>query len=249
MPTFGLCIIDTDSYKLANNAFNVSASKFKFDKHYILTDQPKLFANPAQTVLVDKIKKVSDYNELVVKFLPEVVDVDYLLIVQFDGFILNEKEWSNIFLHYDYIGAPWPLNTFSELNVGNGGFSLRSRKLIQACRDLPYDNTIAEDVFVARHSRVYLEMEKAVRFASAGVASHFSVEDVPVPYPTFGFHGLHHLPRLYRKNIDYLIENLPVRALRNEVLQRAVLKTGPTARALLQRRLSQLALDEGIGRS
>ena len=249
MPTFGLCIIDTDSYRLADNAFLNSSKKFKFDKHYILTDQPKLFSNPAQTILVDKIKKVSDYNELVLKFLPDVVDVDYLLIVQFDGFILNEKEWSNIFLHYDYIGAPWPLSTFPEYNVGNGGFSLRSRKLIQACRDLPYDNTIAEDVFVARHSRAYLEMEKAIRFASSGVASHFSVEDVPVPYPTFGFHALHQLPHLYRKNIDYLIENLPRRTLKNKALQLALLKTGPAARALLERRLSQVGLDEGIGRS
>ena len=241
MPTFGLCIIDTDSYELAKNAFDISTSKFKFDKHYIFTDQPAMFSNPAQAIAVKKIEKVDDYNNLVLKFIPEVVDVDYLLVIQFDGFILNQNQWANLFLHYDYIGAPWPLSTYPEFNVGNGGFSLRSRKLLQACRSLPYDGSVVEDVFIARHSRPYLETEKGVRFASAGVASHFSVEEVPVPYSTFGFHGLRHLPRLYRGNIAYLIENLPPRVFTNQILLRNLMKEGPAAQALLKKRLSQLA--------
>lgn len=249
MPTFGLCIIDTDSHRLANNAFNLSAGKFTFDKHYILTDQPQAFSNPAQTVPIKKIGKIEDYNNLVVKFLPDVVDVDYLLIIQFDGFILNASEWSNIFLHYDYIGAPWPLNVFPEYSVGNGGFSLRSRKLLQACRNLPYDGSIPEDVFISRYSRASLELEKAIRFASVGVASHFSSESVAVPYPTFGFHSLRQLPRLYSNNIAYLIENLSARSLKDEHLLRAILKAGPAAHTLLQRRLSQLASAETPGSS
>ena len=38
----------------------------------------------------------------------------------------------------DYIGAPWP-HFRDGHNVGNGGFSLRSRRLLEACRELPFD--------------------------------------------------------------------------------------------------------------
>ena len=54
-----------------------------------------------------------------------------MLIIQHDGFILNHKAWDNEFLNYDYIGAPvyWMGNKLIE--VGNGGFSLRSKKLLK----------------------------------------------------------------------------------------------------------------------
>lgn len=237
MPTFGLCIIDTDSYKLANNAVNISVKRFRFDKKYILTDRPELFSDAASAIRIKKIRKIEDYNELVLKFLPDVVDVDYILIIQFDGYIINQREWANLFLHYDYIGAPWS-DKFPDFRVGNGGFSLRSRKIIQACRDLPYDPSVPEDLFLSRYSRAYLEMEKSVRFAPVDVASHFSVEDVPVPYPTFGFHSLRYLPGLYRDNLDYLIENLPVRAFKDYLLRREITRLGPEAVELMKKRLN-----------
>jgi hypothetical protein len=34
--------------------------------------------------------------------------------------------------------------------------------------------------------------------------------EVP-PFPTFGFHGAHHLPALYREQLDFLFEGLPDR--------------------------------------
>jgi hypothetical protein len=59
-------------------------------------------------------------------------------VVQYDGMAANKMHWSDDYYNYDYIGAPWP-DRFTwirpEEKVGNGGFSLRSMKLIEALRD------------------------------------------------------------------------------------------------------------------
>ena len=79
--------------------------------------------------------------------LNNYIDSDFVLIIQDDGHIVNPHLWDNEFLNYDYIGAPWPNNkkwknrfskydekvssniirNFNLNNIGNGGFSLRSK--------------------------------------------------------------------------------------------------------------------------
>jgi len=52
---------------------------------------------------------------------------DKILLYQEDTCIFKKN--IDDFIKYDYIGAPWPKNqNDNRLNVGNGGFSLRSRK-------------------------------------------------------------------------------------------------------------------------
>ena len=59
-------------------------------------------------------------------------DTDYVLTFQSDGFILNPDAWTDEFFNYDYIGAPWGDNRYA---VGNGGFSFRSKKLMNFVSD------------------------------------------------------------------------------------------------------------------
>jgi len=54
---------------------------------------------------------------------------DKILIYQEDSIIFKNN--INDFLHWDYIGAPWPRHQTDTPNgVGNGGFSLRTRKVM-----------------------------------------------------------------------------------------------------------------------
>ena len=54
---------------------------------------------------------------------------DKILIYQEDSCIFKTN--INDFLEYDYIGAPWSKNqNDNELNVGNGGFSLRTKQIM-----------------------------------------------------------------------------------------------------------------------
>jgi hypothetical protein len=109
--------------------------------------------------------------------------------VQWDGFVLDATQWAPQFLEYDYVGAPWP--QFSDgRDVGNGGFSLRSRRLLEACRDPRFRAAHPEDVAICRLNRDLLEREHGIRFADRSTAERFAFERTEPDGPTFGFHGV-----------------------------------------------------------
>lgn len=136
---------------------------------------------------------IERYSEFMIKELPYFIKTDFALIVQFDGFIVNPKAWTDEFLKYDYIGAPW---WYDELNVGNGGFSLRSRKFMEACSKFDYGKKPhPEDDVICRQFRNDFE-SMGFKWAPENVASKFSWEG-NVKYPNyngaFGFHGRNNL--------------------------------------------------------
>src|SRR4029077_2999099 len=77
-----------------------------------------------------------------------------------------------------------------------GGFSLRSRRLLEALRDTRIVLTEAEDVTTCRTFRTLLEREHAIRFATERQADQFAFEAAyPIGLP-FGFHGLYNFCRV-----------------------------------------------------
>jgi hypothetical protein len=144
------------------------------------------------------------YNRFIVFELHKHIDTEFALIIQDDGFVTGPNQWRKEFLDYDYIGAPWPLpqDNFSYrdpfgnlIRVGNGGFSLRSKKLLSLPTKLnlewkSYFGYFNEDGFFTCHNRHLFENEGCV-FAPLEVAKYFSHEQsIPetqgiVP---FGFH-------------------------------------------------------------
>ena len=67
------------------------------------------------------------YSIFMLKEIHKYVDTKYMLVVQSDGFILNPDSWNDEWKQYDYIGA-----LFNQWDiVGNGGFSFRSKALMQ----------------------------------------------------------------------------------------------------------------------
>ena len=121
------------------------------------------------------------------------LETDYALYIQYDGFPVNPKAWTDEFLEYDYIGAPWP-HWPEGIQVGNGGFSLRSRKLMELAKDLEpfydkeHDSYWLEDGMIGIHYRPYLESQ-GVKFAPVDLAHKFSHEHpFGVKTDSFGFH-------------------------------------------------------------
>lgn len=135
------------------------------------------------------INSVQDYNSFILNDLWANIHTPHCLIVQLDGYPLNPKAWTNEFLEYDYIGAPW-IN-FPEVPekewVGNGGFSLRSLKLLKACHEIGSDGKTLEDNFICIENRKLLE-SKGIKFAPVELAKRFSVENTYYDNQ-FGFHG------------------------------------------------------------
>lgn len=118
---------------------------------------------------------------------------DFAMFVQFDGYVVRPDLWDPAFLRFDYIGAPWPDDwkdhDSGRCRVGNGGFSIKSRALMNRVAALPGAN-VPGDILVCSRYRAQLEAE-GFTFAPAAVAARFSVEHrVPeTPAATFGFHG------------------------------------------------------------
>lgn len=142
------------------------------------------------------------YNRWFLKELVHSIKTDFALIVQWDSGIINPQLWTDDFFDYDYVGAPWQ-NDFPN-RIGNGGFSLRSRKYIELCAQIadsaPIDSFIYqnEDFFCNVSAYNYM-MENNIKYPSLEIARRFSVErsckeffvDVNnlSSYKSFGFHG------------------------------------------------------------
>lgn len=154
---------------------------------------------------IDRINSVNEYSYNMIYKLGDYINTDYALIVQADGFAVNPSSWRDEFLEYDYIGAPFalPRDDFSyrDINgeifrVGNGGFSLRSKKLINLAVELDlewkaFHGFYNEDGFICAMNRHVYE-ENGCKFAPLNVAKYFAHEaKIPeiVGIEPFGFHG------------------------------------------------------------
>lgn len=159
----------------------------------------------------NQLDSIDAYSQYMIYDLWRHVDTDYCLVVQADGYVIEPELWSDDFLRYDYIGAPWRVSREAYLDpwgnsvrVGNGGFSLRSRKLLEVPREveIPWDvnssdfynhmnvGLFSEDGNICVHNR-HLYEEAGCVWAPLAVAIHFSREQKiseKQPKRTFGFH-------------------------------------------------------------
>jgi hypothetical protein len=185
-------------------AIEYSKRSINFKSCKLLTPE-KLESSSIEIIKINPIN-YAEYNKFIVYDLYKYIDTDYALIIQDDGFITNPECWTNDFLKYDYVGAPWilPRDSFSYrdifgniIRVGNGGFSLRSKKLLSIASELDipwksYYGFYNEDGFIACHNRHIYEKE-GCKFAPLEVAVNFSKEleiDENINIKTFGTHGV-----------------------------------------------------------
>lgn len=149
----------------------------------------------AVVTLNPDIRSKEQYSEFIIKEAYKHIPTSHVLIFQHDGYVHNWKAWDNSWLEYDYIGAPWWYG--DGMDVGNGGFSLRSRRLMEIVATDKYINSVGlyhpEDDVICRKYRVYLESVYGIKFAPLEVAEKFSFEGYkqPTKYLSeqFGRHG------------------------------------------------------------
>ena len=179
LPTVTLCCVDS------SHPAKGRAALTRCERHIRFADT---------LLLQPDIKSVHDYSNFVINELHTHVQTDHVLLVQWDGYVLNPNLWEDEWLKYDYIGAPWPTWLIGETPnvVGNGGFSLRSHKLLEVTSGLGLDGSEAEDVAICRTHRHDIELHGCT-FAPKEVAERFSFECERPEFPTFGFHGAFNL--------------------------------------------------------
>lgn len=136
------------------------------------------------------------YSAFCIKDMHRYIHTSHALMIHPDGYILNAAAWRDEWLAYDYIGALWEFFTDGYRN-GNGGFTLRSLRFMQAISELAEKGIIRsfhpEDHMICRKYRHLLEQEYGIIYAPDVVCRQFSIEAYGHPRPVyngeFGFHG------------------------------------------------------------
>jgi len=220
LPNVTLVAVTSVAVPATVRALEASMAEVKFGRALLLTDHPSPpTVGPFEWRQIDALRSRADYSRFMLRDLANHIQTSHALCIQWDGFVLRGEAWDDGFLDYDYIGAVWP-HFPDGYNVGNGGFSLRSRRLLEACREFPLDAAELEDVAICRRWRSQLEGQ-GIRFAPEEVARRFSYEREPSNGSEFGFHGAFNLVRyLSRSDADQLFGSLePELLARSERLE------------------------------
>lgn len=205
-----LVAIDFMTYELTQRAIEITLRNFEPKEIVVISDRE--FVPGARTVLRPPVSGMPEYASVMLNEVANHVNTNHAMYVQWDGMADNASLWTDEFLEYDYIGAPWPWRPEGQ-NIGNGGFSLRSKKLLDICANdsrlrLTADEPIAEDNIIGVHNRAYLEQQYSIKFPSTQLAGQFSYE-LEQPRDSFGFHGLWNIfRRLGDDDIGYFVQRL-----------------------------------------
>ena len=196
----------------AVKALKYSMSDIKYAKVKYIT-AGEYTPNFCEKISIPKLTW-NDYNKFCLTELKNYIDTDFVLLIQSDGFVINPIKWCNDFLSYDYLGAPWSIDNlkynipnFSIVleeckrtqkisQIGNGGFTIRSKKLLESTAIL-YTGAhygIPEDLAIANLYKTNLE-KMGLKFTDdINFAASFSCEATRIygnifsSENSFGFH-------------------------------------------------------------
>jgi len=206
-----ITLVATDCTNKINETVKVlidSSEKMDFGAIKLLSHQ-KLDNLPEyiQFEEIDKLDTINKYNYFMFIELGNHIQTSYAMTIQHDAGILHPELFDKNWLNFDYLGAPWKIvensymaNNGERARVGNGGFSLRSKLLMNIPKkhawSLRQEQGYAnEDGNVCCYWRKEL-LELGIKYSPVEVAAHFSYEN-PVPENQgikkfFGYHK--HLP-------------------------------------------------------
>ncbi|RJQ51596.1 MAG: glycosyltransferase [Nitrospiraceae bacterium] len=217
IPSTTLVCIDCINHDLSIKALEHCMDICGFDKTIFFTDRDFNLGSGLDVIKIPPLSTKEDYSRFVIKKLNNYIHTDFALMIQYDGFIMNPSVWTPEFQKYDYIGAKW--HWYNDgYNVGNGGFSMRSKRLMQALMDESINASsveYGEDTLICRTYRGLLEDKYNIKFAPEHIADRFSYErsDFTGDHP-FGFHGLFNMWRyLSPEHIPDFISKLSPKTL------------------------------------
>jgi hypothetical protein len=192
-----LMSINTHAPEVSVRALQYSSKEIKFKNKKILSNRiPGNLPDDIEFIQIPEFHGRDQYSDFVMNNLGDYVDGEFAMMIHDDGFVINPHLWTSDFLKYDYIGAPWPGPIEqTEGRVGNGGFCIRSKKLIEFCKTVKAEPG-HDDWTIGVVQNEYLK-EQGFTFAPVQIAMKFSLESVISECEfdltqTFGFHGRRH---------------------------------------------------------
>jgi hypothetical protein len=195
LPNVTLLCIDCVDVTRAINVVEKCKSICDFGSVKLLTSIPTDYPGAIEIM---PLKSLVAYSIFMLTDSYKYVDTSHVLIVQRDGWILNPSAWKDEWLNYDYIG---PLFIQYD-HVGSGGFSLRSRAIMESAASLlPIWNGTQEEADLIQETVGFYEdgflaftmRDRGFKYPSAIEASFFAQGGNPnsAYYQSrpFGFHG------------------------------------------------------------
>jgi len=209
LPTVTLMQMETNPglHRLAKLALDDCLAVADFGDVLVISDQFNELRTPgANHIRVESWPNKLGYARALWYQMPLEVKTPHVMIIQWDSHIIKPELWRDEFLDYDYIGSPWPLD--DGLCVGNSGFSLRSKRLmdflIENKETYPLTKP-SEDAVLSRTYRRAIEKETGFTWAPLTTANHFAHEwNIHLDQNCFGFHSCWGWPYVLDK--DRLID-------------------------------------------
>lgn len=195
LPQVTLCAVSSVNVEATLRAMEACLDQAQFADAILLTDaQPTSVRADIRVVTINRLTSAKAYSDFILRELVDHVVSSHCLIVQWDGYILDTARWRGEFLDYDYIGASWPQFDDGH-DVGNGGFSLRSRRLMYLCKAPEFSAHHPEDIAICRTNRTLLDAQ-GIRFAPRELADRFAAERTGNSSKSFGYHGVFLMPEV-----------------------------------------------------
>lgn len=195
LPDVTLVCVDCANPSAAVRAMRLSLDACDFADALLFTDSA-IDAGPARSVPIETIASKERSSEFIFRDLARHIQTSHVLMIAWDGYVIDPGAWIDEFLRYDYIGARWTGRT-DDLSIGDGGFSLRSKRLLDALQDPRFTTPgHPEDELICRTYRRQLEDEFGIIFADPMTADRFAFGRHEPRGPTFGFHGVFNLDRV-----------------------------------------------------
>ena len=192
-----LVIIDVQCPELAYLALRDSVKDISFGEIIICSDTDLKFPG-AKWVEVSKWDSLYERVKWFWYSLPNHIHTDFMIEVQWDGWIVDAQMWTDEFLEYDFVGAPWWYD--DKLNVGNG-CALRSVKFMKYLQEHQKEFPLKhakEDDLLGRHYRRKLEKEAGLKWPTEQLASRYAFECTRPSHVSrhFMFHDSSNFPRV-----------------------------------------------------
>jgi hypothetical protein len=190
------------SETLASMMLSLQQAEFdevKFLTHKKIEGWPK----EIQFVEIPEIDNYYKYNDFVFRDLGDFINTPFALVVQDDSHILSANLWDEEWKTWDWIGSPWPIrensfiaNNGERVRVGNGGFSLRSVRMMQLPKKLSLPLTQEQGYahedgnYCCYYRKEFLY--QGIKYAPVEVAAKFAFENyVGENLQIKGFFGFH----------------------------------------------------------
>jgi len=196
-----LVIADCSSVPQAINSIKKSLTKVQPARVILFTNLDVPATEEYEVIKIEHLKSKEDYSTWIMRELYRHITTEFVWVAQWDSWALDADAWTDEFLTVDYIGSAW-LET-DGFAVGNGGGSIRSRRLMEAVANDPIIvSTHPEDNQICKVYRPYLEKKYGFKWASVELADKWGFELKAPAKSTFTFHSFFHKP--FRKSVHII---------------------------------------------